>query len=107
MLSKIILVLAFLFTPTILLAAKAPSEELEARAGTTIVRIASTQCTNKIVLDHLKPEYHAQFRKAEVRVEGKPVKGCWTMDANGVFIILENGEQGYVPPEVFKPVETL
>lgn len=89
------------------IAAKAPAEELEVRNGDTVIRIANKPCTNKTVLENLKPEYHKQFRKAEVRNAGKPTQGCWTMDGNGVYIMLENGEQGYIPPEVFKPVETL
>ena len=107
MVYKLILVLSLLVTPSFLLAKKAPAEELEARNGDTVVRIAGTKCTYKSVLDQLKPEFHAQFKKAEVRNSTKVVKACWAMDATGVFIMLETGEQGYIPPEMFKPVETL
>lgn len=106
MLNKFILTILILLSPT-LWAAKAPAEELEARNGDTVIRIAGKPCTNKTVLENLKPEYHSRFKKAEVRNAGKPTQGCWTMDGNGVYIMLENGDQGYVPPEVFKPVETL
>ena len=107
MLNKIILVISLLLVPTFLSAKKPPAEELEARAGDVTIRIAGKQCTNKTVLGQLKPEYHAQFKKAEIKANGKTVGGCWTIDANGVYIIFEDGEQGYVPPEMFKPVETL
>lgn len=92
---------------TITPAAKPPAEELEVRSGDMAIRISNKPCTSKVVIEMLKPEVVGQFRRAEVRNAGKPTKGCWTMDAQGVFIILENGDQGYIPPEAFKPVETI
>ena len=95
---------AFVLTAS---AAKPPTDELEVRSGDTVVRISSKPCTSKIVIEMLKPEVVKQFRQAELRNVGKPTKGCWTMDSTGVFIILENGDQGYIPPESFKPVQTI
>ena len=107
MLSKLILSLSLLILPTFLLAKKPPAEELEARAGDSIIRLAGSKCTYKTVLEQINSEYHAQFKKAELKVSGKPIKGCWTIDANGVFVIFEDGSQGYVPTEMFKPVEVI
>ena len=89
------------------IAAKPPTEELEVRSGDTVIRISSKPCTSKIVIEMLKPEVVKQFRQAELRNAGKPTKVCWTMDSTGVYVILENGDQGYIPPEAFKPVQTI
>lgn len=107
MLKKIILTLAILLTSYAAHAAKAAPDELEARAGDVVIRLAGKECTNKKVLDQIKVEYHKQFKKAEIRHRGTPTAGCWTIDQTGVYVIFEDGSQGYVPPEVFKPVETL
>lgn len=106
MLSKLILVLTLLVLPSFLVAKKV-TDELEAKAGDVVIRLAGTKCTSKVVLEQLKPEFHDQFRKAEIRAKSKPVVGCWTLDATGVYVIFEDGSQGYVPTEMFKPVETL
>ena len=106
MLSKLILSLFLLILPTYL-SAKKSADEFEARAGDVVVRIAGGKCTNKVVLDQIESTYHAQFRKAELKGNGTSKKGCWTVDTNGVFVIFENGEQGYIPLEMFKPVETI
>jgi len=106
MLLKIILALSLTILPNFLLAKKV-ADELEARAGEVVIRIAATPCVNKTVLENLKPEYHAQFRKAEIRTAGKPVNGCWTIDDQGVYLMFEDGNQGYVPPQMFKPVEVI
>ena len=106
MLLKLLLALSLTILPNFLQAKKV-ADELEARAGEVVIRIAATSCVNKTVLENLKPEYHAQFRKAEMRTAGKPVNGCWTIDDQGVYLMFEDGNQGYVPREIFKPVETL
>jgi hypothetical protein len=103
---KFLLTIFLAFLAAVAIAA-APVNELEAKSGETVVRISGANCTNKAVLDNLKPEFRAQFKRAEVRNSGKPTAACWTMDARGVFIMLENGDGGYVPPEAFKPVETI
>ncbi len=107
MLLKIILALSLTILPIFSLSAKKTTDELEARAGEVVIRIADKPCVNKTVLENLKPEYHAQFRKAEIRTAGKPTNGCWTVDENGVYLMFEDGNQGYVPKEIFKPVETI
>ncbi len=107
MLLKIVLALSLTILPIFSLSAKKTADELEAKAGEVVIRIADKPCVNKTVLDNLKPEYHAQFRKAEIRTAGKPVNGCWTVDDNGVYLMFEDGNQGYVPREIFKPVETI
>lgn len=105
-LSAILLTFTVLFGATTVVAKKT-TDELEARAGEVVIRIAATPCVNKTVLENLKPEYHAQFRKAEMRTAGKPTNGCWTVDDQGVYLMFEDGNQGYVPREIFKPVETI
>jgi hypothetical protein len=105
-LPAILLTFTVLFGATTAVAKKT-TDELEARAGEVVIRIAATPCVNKTVLENLKPEYHAQFRKAEIRTAGKPVNGCWTIDDQGVYLMFEDGNQGYVPPQMFKPVETI
>ena len=108
MLVKPLLVLAMLVSPTILLAKKAPAEEMEARGDGVIIRIASAKCVNKKVLEQLDPKYHKDFRKAEIKSNDKKAVGaCWIVDATGVFVIGEDGNQGYVPLEMFKPVEVI
>jgi len=106
MLSKIILVLSLLLVP-FSLSAKPQVEELEARAGDVVIRITSKPCTNKAVLEQLKPEFTTKFKMAEVRVAGKPTPACWIGSPEGIFILAEDGNQGYVPTEQFKPINVI
>lgn len=108
MLSKALLILSLLVAPSFLSAKKPAPEEMEARGEGVIVRIAGTKCTNKKVLEQIQPEYHKNFRKAEVKLDGKKAIGaCWIADDNGVFVMAADGNQGYVPLDMFKPVETI
>ena len=108
MLSKLVLVISLLIAPAMLSAKKPPADEYEARGDGIVIRIAGTKCTNKKVLDQLDPQHHKNFRKAEIKlVDKKAIGACWIVDASGVFVIGEDGNQGYVPLEQFKPVETI
>lgn len=90
------------------IAAKPPADEFEARGDGVVIRIAGAQCTNKKILSQLAPQFHKDFRKAEVKLADKKAQSaCWIVDINGVFVIGEDGNQGYVPLEMFKPVETI
>lgn len=81
--------------------------ELEARAGDVVIRITNAPCTNKVVLEAIKKEYHEHFKKAEIRSKGAAKAGCFIIDSTGVYLIFEDGNQGYVGHNQFKPVETL
>ena len=106
MLSKIILVLSILVL-SFSLSAKPQVEELEAKSGDVTIRITSKPCTNKAVLEQLKPEFKPKFRQAEIRVSGKTTPACWVGSPEGIFILTETGDNGYIAPEQFKPVEVI
>lgn len=108
MLKYLIGVFLFICATGLSAAKTPPPAEMEARGDGVIIRISADLCTNKKVLALLEPQFHKDFRKAEVKVKDKKAVGaCWVVDVNGVFVMAEDGNMGYVPLEVFKPVQTI
>ena len=104
---KSFLVAILVAAPLLAFSAKAPPQEFEARGDGVTVRISSPQCTNKKVLDLVKEEYHRDFKRAEIRKFGKTIPACWIVDTTGIYVVGEDGDRGYVPIELFKPVEVI
>src|SRR5690349_20600952 len=76
---------------------------LVARNGGDWVRLHESPCTNAAILDRLKAEYQARFRKGEGFISGKPYAMCWTpLQDESVFMIWEDGELGRVPMIAFE-----
>lgn len=61
--------------------------DLVATNGESELRLTGEPCTNAAVLDQLKPEYHAQFKRAQATIKGKALPGCWIDTMEGVYYI--------------------
>lgn len=77
-----------------------PIAELNGKEGT--LTLHSEPCTNKTVLDQIKPEYQSLFRAAELTWLGKTIAACWAEQPDFIFIIDEAGTSGGVPKYAFK-----
>jgi hypothetical protein len=68
------------------------------------LRLMNGVCDNEAVLDHLKPEYHSQFRQATATVKGKTYKACWIAmpEDDAVYVQYEEGDGRVFPVQMFK-----
>lgn len=94
------------FTATVVHAAE---DHLVAKLGNVVVTIYTTPCTSKPVLENIKPDYHAKFKKANVLYAGKNLEACWTLHTDGsIYVMDEDGDPSPpLSPEVFGPEETI
>jgi hypothetical protein len=93
---------AFLCAAVTLAAAPAFADELVARSGDDMVRLAETPCTSETVRALLKSE-GAGYKAASARVEGQSYNGCWRAVGNVVHVVYEDGDQGIIPIADLKP----
>ena len=93
----------FLLLCAALAAAPAMSQDLVARQGNDMVRLADGPCTSKQVLVRLEPKLHSQFRAAMATVEGRTFAACWRKAGGVAHLLYEDGDQGIVPMSDLKP----
>lgn len=90
----------------VLLAAVAPpsrAETLVMRNGDNVLRLFDSPCVHGGVLGMLRPEWRAQFKKAEARVKGKHYYACWIEQEGAAYVIFEDEDRGAWPMSLFKP----
>lgn len=57
-----------------------------------------------VVLAHIpEKEVHDRFSKADTIVDGKPFVACYAESGPAVFLVFEDGDQGVLPQDSFKP----
>ena len=86
-----------------LAAAPAMAQDLVARQGNDIVRLADGPCTSEQVLARLQPELQSRFKAARAVVEGRTFEACWRRSGNAALLLYEDGDQGIVPLSDLKP----
>lgn len=86
-----------------LAAAPAMAQDLVARQGNDIVRLADGPCTSEQVLARLEPALQSQFKAALAVVEGHTFAACWRKAGDVAHLLYEDGDQGVVPLSDLKP----
>ena len=56
------------------------------------------------MLAMIPAEYRTRFQLAHERFQGRDIRACWALDAPIVVIFDEEGDQGGMPMDAFKPV---
>ena len=70
------------------------------------IRLFDKPCTAPEVLAQLRPDFHAQYRRADVVFQGKSYKACYFDQSDGsIFILDETGDQGAASIGDFKVEE--
>lgn len=92
------------FALLLLVAASAFAGTRIARKGRDEVRVFDSPCVSAQTLAQIKPEARKDFRKVQGTFGGKLYFGCWVPNAEGVLILWEDGDLGFVPAVELKPV---
>lgn len=81
------------------LAAAAPAlaDELVARNGDDMVRLADAPCASEAVLSKLPPQQHASFKAATAVVGGQTFTACWRAVGGRAHLFYEDGDMGVIP----------
>lgn len=81
------------------LAAAAPAlaDELVARNGEDMVRLADAPCASEAVLSRLPPQHHQHFKAATAVVEGRTFAACWRAMGGRAHLFYEDGDMGIIP----------
>jgi len=99
---KIIVFLTFVFAlsygHTASMRAKAPDGE---------ITVSDQKCTNQAILARIPREVHDQILTAEVILNKQKYAACWHGMPQGVHLLYEDGDEGMVPYQMFKPVDTI
>src|SRR5688572_19701725 len=85
---------AAFFTP-------AHAETMTVREGKNTITISSDACPDSVTKD-FKPEFKDRFRAAYGTLEGKSLKGCWTLAGADFVHVILNGVLYEVPAALFK-----
>jgi hypothetical protein len=88
---------------TALAAVPAFANDLVARQGADVIRLATTACTSEEVLSRVAPQMRSQFRTAQATVDGRTYTACWRMTPSAAHLVYEDGDQGLVPLSALKP----
>lgn len=91
----------------LVLSVPASAAEMSASLGKDYIRISDKECTEKAVLDRIPPDQRPLFRKAEATVGGVDYKACWMYTPQAIKLIYEDGDEGLIPPQAFKVVDTI
>lgn len=86
-----------LFCAALAAAAPAMSQDLVARQGEDMIRLADTPCDNQGVLGKLPAQFQEQYLQASATVQGQTFSACWRKAGSVVHLIYEDGDQGLVP----------
>jgi hypothetical protein len=97
MLRILIAAAALLLTPPLLAGQRAMVD-----SDGDFIRLHDLPCVHAGTLGHVEPQLRPQMKKAEIRMYGKPVYGCWIEGPSGqLFVLLEDGRAAPFPPEAF------
>lgn len=98
----------FLLFVALLLALPAFAADMIYREGANSVRLKTSACSQKVVLDMLAPPVQAQWFDAEATVNGKNFIACWRPMGDAVIHLLyEDGDQGLIPRSNFRPAKSV
>lgn len=99
----LIAVLALLFGSSAI-AADLPARPAVFESPDVAAVITDAPCTDKEVLQYIKPEYQSKFRAGAAVWQGMPLSICWVSEedigspaSDNVFIIDNTGDMGRVP----------
>ncbi len=68
------------------------------------VRLFTSPCANDAILARTPPQYCAQLRAGEAKIDSKMHGMCWlALPDRSVGIVYDDGDQGRLPMDAFKP----
>lgn len=79
----------------------AHAETMTAREGKNSLTISSDACPDAVTKD-FRPEFKDRFRAAYGTLDGKSLKGCWTLAGADFVHLVLNGILYEVPAVMFK-----
>jgi hypothetical protein len=79
--------------------------EMVAKQGDDVVRLMDAPCPYASVLRFIPEEARKEFRKADTRVGGQRYFACFRLLGSTVQVVYEDGDQGMIPSDHFKPDE--
>ena len=78
--------------------------DLVARNDKAELRLLNAACTEKAILDQLKPEFHARFKAGRLLAHDGSInlKVCWIDTGEGAYFVqFQDGDSGAIPVQVF------
>jgi hypothetical protein len=55
------------------------------------------------IQEKINPDQVGRFKRADVKIQGQTFVACWAEASGYAFLVYEDGDQGAIPLELFKP----
>lgn len=90
------------FALALCLVAGSASAELVLKTNGMVMRLQSSPCADRAVLQHIDAKFHPRFKFADVAIDGKQHSGCWVDEGETVWLIFADGSGGQMSKALFK-----